>query len=211
MVQPRIKICIDCNQEFSTTRHYYNRCQTCQKKMSESMMKPCILCKKNYIPSNKSRKCSSCIDKIELTCVSCNVKYMSSRSSVWDSPETLCRSCEEVKRDLHDNRVPAKLVIPGFKVVVTYDVHSEEHDGYCSGVEELEVTDVEEVYTYPLLNLFKNEHLDNEGNIVDGPVALYKKDNDNNDNNGCHTVCGAITSYRIKDIKVVRTLFFLTK
>ena len=209
MVNTYTKTCKACSMTFRTNNTYYTVCPDCHNKRSNSNSKVCILCKNNYhlnnvkrndtykykiVDTNRNKKCGQCIGKSWHTCSYCSEKYI----GYWKNSNDLCVSCNVVKKKLHSGNMTSDMIVTGFNVVVTYDVHREEHDGYCSDPEETTVEDSEVVQTYPLLT-YLNKHLDDDGNISGGQTLFYEIDTEYHGNGHC----GLQTTYRPRSIKVV--------
>ena len=192
------KTCKRCSEGFIARSKYHALCRYCHKTY-QSFWEPSL---PTFPDPGTKAPCLGREQKQKETCVSCHVDYTYTRSYI--AGAYFCPACGLTKGILHNGnfsgkKINADLLIAGFKVIVVYDVHRETHDGYCSDPGEDTVEDLEETRTYPLLKYFKNEHLDDDGNIIGGPINFYEIDDVSNCGGGCSG-----TSYKIKNIKVAK-------
>ena len=75
--------------------------------------------------------------------------------------EDECNECINLRCELENNTVDEKLINPKFKIVMTYNYRAEIYDGYCWNVDDEGTEKIE----YPLLLIFTNADLDDDGEI----------------------------------------------
>lgn len=211
------KTCIECGNTFSkrnqrqTTLWGATMCRDCYLKphhatahvVTPPEKKTCIICNDEFAPDNRLRsfshdsdeKCCKCHGKQKITCIICN-KVFADYGSAWNR---LCASCEAVRTRLLDRTIDQSLVHENFVVRVTFDVHREDHDGYCSDPCDPTEEDVEEVKVYPLLKSIKNADLD-DGYLHGKKLSFYCPRRCGHGNG----YCGMETIYTIKTAKVIK-------
>jgi hypothetical protein len=107
-----------------------------------------------------------------------------------------CQDCKKLKSAILTGTVPEDQIDPNFVLVVTYDINEETHDGYCSDPYDSDVETRTETCKYPLLIMFTNEDIDDEGNITNlySQKMKYFHLSPTNHGNG---FCGKKTTYSI--------------
>jgi hypothetical protein len=113
---------------------------------------------------------------------------------------------------LHEDRCIGRVVgtfaddqiYPDYKLVVTYEVETESHDGWCSDPSNETTTTKTIKMTYPLLKKFKmsdiinNDYIDADNSIL---RTYYNKDKEYHGNG----YCGCKTTYLIIEARVIKT------
>lgn len=175
------------------------------------MVRTCTSCTKTFPErsfGSKQRhdeRCDACILK-NTRCKYCRITFTASYFS-----DNVCSPCAKTRDALHEDhctgRITGKftddMIYPDYKLIVTYDVEAETHDGYCSDPFNERTTTNTITVTYPLLKKFKmsdiidDDHIDTSNSILQ---MYYTKDTE------CHGngYCGCYTNYLITDARVTK-------
>ena len=95
-------------------------------------------------------------------------------------------------------------IYPNYKIIITYDVRSEAHCGYCSDPYDESVETNVVTYTYPLLRIFKKCAINDDNTIdIDCPHLDYYKIETEPHGNG---YCGMKTTYNIKHAYIIKDI-----
>ena len=180
-------------------------CSLCKGIITQPTKKVLHSCSKTEREQLATR-CIECVGKEKINCSFCKVEYIGKPEKY--GLKNMCPECSLLRQTLvgeyGDIKKCKNMFRPGFMLRITYKIREESHDGYCSDPGEEEVVENEMTFAYPLLNQFKNEHINNDG-IVDVDKAshllsIYLFD-DRSHGNG---YCGMKTTYNLKSAVVVK-------
>lgn len=159
-----------------------------------SMPYKCIVCDEKYIPiKGHQNKCHPCKYKQKISCNGCTKIFIIGGG--FSGSITLCQECDATRKTLMSKNIDPDLIREGFIMQVTYDVYighycpTNYNDNAGSGCDESNSirVDMKTIINYPLLKIFKNNHINDEGVVIDGPIKMYCKDyNDNTEKGECH-------------------------
>jgi len=184
----------------------------------EENSKTCIVCDKMYIPKdypnhvfkrdpNKDKKCSSCWGRGKFNCADCGTSYIGQYDgySFYKPSNSRCKTCSNVRlKILNDGNPPSECIKDGFKIQITYDVHRQTHDGYCSDPYDMVSEDDEERVELPVWKGVTNADIDRDGAVISNLHGYYDRDEGGCGGGGGSGYCGCTTTYIIKDAKVIK-------
>ena len=171
--------CVKCNKGFISSKAYYQYCPSCRRKMVPKANNHQLPVKNEIV-----RKCMYC----------------------WKITNQYgeCSNCQQICKDLRNGTYAD--VYPDYKVQITYDVESEEHDGYCSDPGKITTTHSTVKRNFPLMKAFKQMDINGDNTIDDVNKTIsryYSADNAGWVSGSCY--CGRCeTIYTISKVVVIK-------
>lgn len=150
---------------------------------SSSVEKSCKVCS-NYIDFLDNDLCNVCSKKLCWGCLKI-------------SDNKLCDRCINLRNQILNNDIDSSLIYSNYEVEVEYTCYKKLHSEYCDKYIYENDGIIKITHKYPLLKLFKNWDLDNDGKIISGPLILYQRDTSK-------CVCGYILEYETMNCIVVK-------
>ena len=189
-------------------------CEDAHRLAHNTGSKVCIVCGEGYFARvspnssykkdpNDDKKCWCCVGKGMFNCVDCAKTYISEYDKYgWDRPSCdRCSVCSETRcAILTDSSPPPEDVKDGFLLAITYDVHCQTHDGYCSDPSEFKSDDEEECLELPVWKGITNDDIDRDGTVISDLHGYYDRDHEFHGNG----YCGRKTTFSIKSAKVIK-------
>lgn len=210
--------CNKCNTSFVPTHSSHISCPDCHKKGKIELnniqkvkemtdRKTCVICKNQFISPTDQKlseteyldRCRSCIGKRLVKCDYCHDEYYGIISRRFLEKKG-CPACILLRSAIFDKELDMLFknrIKPGLKLCITYRVIKETHDGYCSDPYDEGEEEKIKTFSYPVLDTFKNVHIDNDGNVISldsGPILIYLSDYQKQCSRGSG-YCGKMTTY----------------
>jgi hypothetical protein len=218
-------LCVVCNLYFPATSSRKAICYAC---IGTDLDRDCELCGKRFkitdhnlgrgplwiCPKNAEQmqtRCTYCIGNVKHICRCCGNSYI--QRPIIDAPSCAykCNECTMTSyyltETLGSNHTFPGGLKEGYKLVITYDIHIQTHDGYCSDPYNEEELDREGVCEYPLMNVVTEEQItkfmENQYSSDINPINYYVKCGGPCGGGGSG-YCGMYSTYRVKNIEIVK-------
>ena len=166
------KVCNKCKKGFTPFSSYHRICGSCHK----SMLAQHVTMRKTQA-ANETSMCA-------LTCQICKGEFAVTRKIALSRPPDHCPTC----RAVYDT----------YEVVITFNVHTESHSGYCSEPYDIEVNDSVITEVHPLRKLITQNDIrsDNTINPSCAFLQLYESTKD------CGDCCSRKSTKKVRTAEV---------
>lgn len=219
--------CVICKLFF---KQYGDRSALCHVCVHTNLERQCNLCERIYkitdhklsrgplwyCPLNADKiqdRCPYCITCSKYICRCCGISYID-KTIIDNEPSCMykCRECNTLSYSIVESGRRQLPRVPGgfkndYKLTITYDLHIETHDGYCSDPYDEQEIDREAVCDYPLMNMITDDHItkfmENQYSTDINPINYYILTGGPCGAGGSG-YCGMGTTFKVKDIKIMK-------